>query len=131
MGAVFDRHDEVKAVRGQSAQDQIEVAERVGPYAHACCTAGKARSEGGAVGVNRADCGGGRRRACRELREQLTADLLKALVVDDAALRQHACAAAIHGDADLDADVRRRRTERSVDLRVGEKPGDQVGPNIQ
>src|SRR5713101_6320937 len=33
--------------------------------------------------------------------------------------------------ADLDADIGRRRRNRSGDLRVGEKAGDQVGPDIQ
>src|SRR5258708_35916783 len=69
-------------MRRQRAQDQVEVAERVWPYADAgggSCwyAAGKARSQDGTVGGCGADGSGGSRRTGGELRKKLRADLLK------------------------------------------------------
>ena len=60
---------EVEAVRGEGAQDEPEVAERIGPDTDACGAAGEAGPQRGAVGADRAGRGGRGRRALRELRE--------------------------------------------------------------
>src|ERR1019366_8582803 len=101
------RDDKVEAVRRQSAQDQIEIAERVGRCAYAgqgaagrivTCTAGEA------VGRGRAGVGGDQL-AFGELRKQLGADLLKSLIINYAGGRLYPGAAPIDRHAHLNSDI--------------------------
>ncbi len=97
-------------MRRQRAQDQVEVAERVWPYADAgggSCwyAAGKARSQDGTVGGCGADGSGGSRRTGGELRKQLRADLLKSLIICHAGAGKYPVAAAIDLYAYLNSDI--------------------------
>src|SRR5262249_36294021 len=96
--------DEIEAVSRQGAQDQLEITEVVQAYARtggrAACKVGGAGDSGG----SRKGADGGRG-AFGELRKQLSADLLKSLVVDHAGVRQHSGTARIDFNADFDSDI--------------------------
>jgi len=113
------RDNKIEAMRGQRAQNQLEITKRVRPYAHARARGGSWVVTGrevrvGTVGICGADTTRLRQSACSELREQLRADLLEALVVGHAGCRFYwrrapIDRAAVYRHAHLNADVGRGR----------------------
>src|SRR6185295_17365000 len=125
---VVHGNDKVETMRGQCAQDQFEIAKRVrtradtGAYGPGGIVASDTRS--GAIGGSGAgaECG---LRTGGELREKLTADLLKPLVVYYTTGGQDAGSAAINRYADLNADVGGGGWNCGADLGVREQTGNQ------
>src|SRR5262249_20329824 len=109
------------------AQNQVEIAKRVWPGdAHTgqsvsrWIVARKACAQRSAVSVDGAGCSRYGGETCAQLRKQLAADLLKALIVYNTTRGQHVVAAAIDCHADFNTDVGRSARNTRVDLCLGE-----------